>query len=71
MQADWHIPDASAVAGWRKSSHSGGGDDHGPGDCLQVADGHPGIRPVRDSKHPHGPALIFTGAAWAAFLTAL
>jgi hypothetical protein len=23
---------------------------------------------VRDSKDPHGPALVFTPAAWAAFL---
>jgi len=23
---------------------------------------------VRDSKHPHGPVLLFTGGEWEAFL---
>lgn len=71
MQADRHIPEASDLSGWRRSSYSGAGDEHGPDNCLEVADGHPGLRPVRDSKHPHGPALVFSDAAWAAFVTAL
>ncbi|MBC7271267.1 MAG: DUF397 domain-containing protein, partial [Streptomyces sp.] len=41
------IPDLSTAA-WRKSSYSDGGDNN----CLEVADGHPGIVPVRDSKAP-------------------
>ncbi|MFC8092034.1 DUF397 domain-containing protein [Streptomyces sp. NPDC057301] len=52
------------VAHWRKSTHSGGSG----GDCLEVADGNPTLVPVRDSKHPHGPKLIFTASAWAAFV---
>jgi hypothetical protein len=50
---------------WRKSSYSGGS----RGDCLEVADGIPGIVPVRDSKNPHGPALTFAIPAWSAFVT--
>ncbi|MGP3970092.1 DUF397 domain-containing protein [Streptomyces sp. 6N223] len=71
MQAEKHIPDASALSGWRKSSYSGGGDDHGPDECLEVADGHPGILPVRDSKNPQGPAVLFAERAWAAFIGGL
>ncbi|MFD7596469.1 DUF397 domain-containing protein [Kitasatospora sp. NPDC059812] len=50
---------------WRKSSHSGGG-----GECIEVADGFTGVQPVRDSKDPEGPALLFSSAAWQAFVTA-
>ncbi|MFP8883076.1 DUF397 domain-containing protein [Streptomyces mangrovi] len=33
-----------------------------------MADGFPGIVPVRDSKAaPHGPVLAFPAGAWAAF----
>lgn len=49
------IPDASTLAVWRKSSHS----NNGEGACVEVADGYPGGVPVRDSKAPHGPALVF------------
>jgi hypothetical protein len=66
MQAERHTPNI-----WRKSSYSGAGDEHGPDNCLEVADGHPGILPVRDSKHPDGPALAFSHGAWAAFVAAL
>ncbi|MFI6690425.1 DUF397 domain-containing protein [Streptomyces sp. NPDC050433] len=52
--------------GWRKSSYSGGGN----GECLEVADGHP-VVPVRDSKSPHGPALVFPTAGWSSFVTAV
>ncbi|MFI1730737.1 DUF397 domain-containing protein [Streptomyces acidicola] len=61
------IPDASALKGWRKSSYSGGN----AGDCLEVLDNHPHAVPVRDSKTPHGPALVFSRPAWSAFVTAL
>ncbi|MER7697098.1 DUF397 domain-containing protein [Streptomyces sp. NPDC096095] len=33
-----------------------------------MADGFPGVVPVRDSKNPHGPALVLPAAAWTAFL---
>ncbi|WP_433890240.1 DUF397 domain-containing protein [Streptomyces sp. CA-111067] len=58
------IPTASALSGWRKSSYSNGSG----GSCLEVLDGQPAAVPVRDSKDPHGPALLFPAAAWAAFI---
>ncbi|WP_055489927.1 DUF397 domain-containing protein [Streptomyces sp. TP-A0356] len=51
-------------ARWRKSSHS---DDNG-GDCVEVADGVPGVVPVRDSKVPGGPVLLIRPAAWTQFI---
>ncbi|MEU7260740.1 DUF397 domain-containing protein [Streptomyces rimosus] len=51
------------ASAWRKSSYSGSNQ----GECLEVADGYSNV-PVRDSKDPHGPALIFTGAAWSTFV---
>ena len=60
-------PDLSAVT-WSKSSYSGGQG----GDCLEVADGHPALVPVRDSKAgAHGPKLVFRAEAWSAFVEAL
>ncbi|MFF8674702.1 DUF397 domain-containing protein [Streptomyces sp. NPDC015242] len=55
------------TAVWRKSSYSDGGDNN----CLEVADHHPDMIPVRDSKTPHGPVLVFRTNPWAAFLTSL
>ncbi|MFH8806388.1 DUF397 domain-containing protein [Streptomyces hygroscopicus] len=57
---------ASALTGWFKSSYSGGSN----GDCLEVARGHADI-PVRDSKNPDGPALVFGPSAWSAFVSAV
>ncbi|MEU6507757.1 DUF397 domain-containing protein [Streptomyces sp. NPDC046942] len=54
-----------STAVWHKSSYSGGGGD----DCLEVADGHPALVPVRDSKNPRGPKLMFPAHAWSAFVT--
>ncbi|MFI1356971.1 DUF397 domain-containing protein [Streptomyces sp. NPDC020898] len=58
------IPDASTIFAWRKSSHS----DNGDGGCIEVSDNHPDGIPVRDSKNPHGPAVIFITAAWSSFV---
>ncbi|MEV8001579.1 DUF397 domain-containing protein [Streptomyces parvus] len=33
-----------------------------------MADGFPGVVPVRDSKNPTGPALVVPAAAWSAFI---
>ncbi|MFE0486761.1 DUF397 domain-containing protein [Streptomyces griseoaurantiacus] len=52
------------VARWRKSTRSGGSG----GDCLEVADGNPAVVPVRDSKNPHGPKLVFRASAWTPFV---
>lgn len=54
--------DLNGVA-WRRSSY---GNQEG-GDCVEMADGFPGIVPVRDSKVPNGPVLTFRAGSWAAF----
>jgi hypothetical protein len=41
------------------------------GDCLEVADGVPGVVPVRDSKVPDGPVLLIGADAWLAFVGGL
>ncbi|MCL6739128.1 DUF397 domain-containing protein [Streptomyces neyagawaensis] len=52
------------VARWRKSTYSEGSG----GNCLEVADGVPTFVPVRDSKTPLGPALVFRAEAWSLFV---
>ncbi|KAB7836902.1 DUF397 domain-containing protein [Streptomyces mobaraensis] len=52
---------------WRKSSYSGAQGEM----CLEIADHHPGLIPVRDSKTPTGPTLTIPTPAWSAFITAL
>ncbi|MEU3826868.1 DUF397 domain-containing protein [Streptomyces sp. SID486] len=54
-------------AHWCKSSHS----NESGGNCVEVADNIPGLVPVRDSKAPHGPALLVSAAAWSPFVSAL
>ncbi|WP_380283690.1 DUF397 domain-containing protein [Kitasatospora purpeofusca] len=53
-------------APWRKSTYSGGQNG-----CVEVADGYPGVMPVRDSKDPNGPTLLFPTDAWQSFVTAI
>ncbi|MCF6522041.1 DUF397 domain-containing protein [Streptomyces sp. JJ36] len=36
-----------------------------------MADGFPGVVPVRDSKVPGGPVLVLPSASWAAFVDGL
>ncbi|MCX4750299.1 DUF397 domain-containing protein [Kitasatospora sp. NBC_01287] len=56
------------TARWRRSSYSG----NDGGDCVEVADGQfDGLTPVRDSKDPHGPALMFRSHAFATFVASL
>ncbi|MFE2373664.1 DUF397 domain-containing protein [Streptomyces sp. NPDC059398] len=59
-------PDLS-TAHWCKSSYSDGGANN----CVEVAHGYPGLVPVRDSKAPAGPALIFPDSAWTSFIQAV
>ncbi|MBO1417352.1 DUF397 domain-containing protein [Streptomyces sp. FH025] len=54
-----------AGARWVKSRYSGNG-----GECVEVAPGFPGVMPVRDSKDPEGPALVFSAEAWTSFVAA-
>ncbi|MER8103769.1 DUF397 domain-containing protein [Kitasatospora sp. NPDC094016] len=51
---------------WFKSTRS-----NGQSACVEVAILSDGIVPVRDSKDPGGPALVFPADAWTAFVAAL
>ncbi|MGY1582918.1 DUF397 domain-containing protein [Streptomyces sp. MN13] len=64
---DRAIPNAAILSGWRKSSHS----NSEAGSCLEVLDHHPTGVPVRDSKNPDGPAVVFPAAGWSSFVTAV
>ncbi|MGV9884167.1 DUF397 domain-containing protein [Streptomyces sp. NPDC003006] len=64
-------PTASKLApdaGWFKASYSDGTGQN----CVEVADltatPHPSIA-VRDSKNPHGPALLLHPSTWSSFVT--
>ncbi|BDH03161.1 DUF397 domain-containing protein [Streptomyces seoulensis] len=63
MKNHAHEQDLNTAA-WRKSSYSQGDGS----DCVEVADTHPTLIPVRDSKAPHGPKLAFRAEAWSAFV---
>ncbi|RPK64565.1 hypothetical protein EES43_09375 [Streptomyces sp. ADI96-02] len=60
------VADSTTLTGWFKSSYSGGDQ----GECLEVADGHTTV-PVRDSKAPTGPAVLFSAAGWSSFVAAV
>ncbi|MFE9607786.1 DUF397 domain-containing protein [Streptomyces sp. NPDC006012] len=64
MTDDRTVPNAALLSGWRKSSYSGSE----AGSCLEVLDDHPSGIPVRDSKTPHGPALLLPRSAWSSFV---
>lgn len=53
-----------AAANWRKSTRSG----PTGGNCVEVAFLGDGRVAVRNSRHPAGPALVFTAAGWHAFV---
>ncbi|WP_328742579.1 DUF397 domain-containing protein [Streptomyces caniferus] len=59
--------DLLATATWRKSTYS----NSDGGQCLEVADNLPALVPVRDSKAPQGPALLFEAPAWSSFVAAV
>lgn len=58
---------SEAYATWRKSSYSGASG----GDCLEFSDSCSGCVPVRDSKNPTGPAVVFGAGAWTSFVEAV
>lgn len=62
--AEHVISDAAAFCGWRKSSYS----NSEGGSCVEVLDDYPSGVPVRDSKTPHGPALVFSLGGWSSFI---
>ncbi|GDY32881.1 DUF397 domain-containing protein [Gandjariella thermophila] len=53
------LPDVS----WRRSRHSGA-----VGNCVELARLHGDQIAVRHSRHPDGPALVYTRAEMAAFI---
>jgi len=59
--------DFLTAAAWRKSSYS----NTSGGECIEIADNLPALVPVRDSKNPQGPALVFSAAAWGSFVAAV
>ncbi|MEE4541703.1 DUF397 domain-containing protein [Streptomyces sp. V4-01] len=60
--------DTLTGADWFTSSYS----DNQGGNCVEAARlAGQGVMAVRDSKDPHGPALVFAAAAWTAFTDAV
>jgi len=59
--------DGLFVTTWRKSSYSG----INGGACVEVAEGMPGVVPVRDGKRPGGPVLVFSAGTWDMFVEAV
>lgn len=55
---------------WIKSSHS----DANAGQCIEFSPAltqvH-GVVPVRDSKNPDGPTLVFPAGGWSSFVSAV
>lgn len=52
---------------WKKSSYSQGGRP----DCVEVADGLPGVIAIRDSKDPHGDVHAVGRSAFRTFVAAV
>jgi hypothetical protein len=61
------LPHAAALSGWRKSSYSSPNGDS----CVEIIDDHPLGIPVRDSKNPQGPALVFAASEWTSFISSI
>ncbi|MGP4000351.1 DUF397 domain-containing protein [Streptomyces sp. 8N706] len=56
-----------SAATWRKSSYS----NQDGGACVEVSDDFAAVVPVRDSKDPHGPVLVFQADGWSSFVDAV
>ena len=62
-----HVPDASVlVTVWRKSHHS-----NPSGECAELGPLTDGVTiAVRNSRYPHGPALLFDAETVCSFIDA-
>ncbi|MFI1166479.1 DUF397 domain-containing protein [Streptomyces sp. NPDC020801] len=60
------IVDLSAVS-WRRSSYS----NQDGGACVEVSGDFATTVPVRDSKNPNGPVIMFAAQGWSAFVSAV
>jgi hypothetical protein len=64
MSVENGIPAGELGVTWRKATAS-----NPSGSCVEVAALADGQVAVRNSRHPSGPALVYTRAEIAAFLT--
>ncbi|WAX77433.1 DUF397 domain-containing protein [Streptomyces sp. KMM 9044] len=55
-----------STAAWRRSNSS----NQDGGECVEVSDGFAAVVPVRDSKVPHGPVLVFRAGGWSSYVSA-
>ncbi|MFE7646340.1 DUF397 domain-containing protein [Streptomyces phaeoluteigriseus] len=55
------------AASWRRSSYS----NSDGGECIEVSDDFAPAVPVRDSKVPDGPVLVFPAPGWSSFVSAV
>ncbi|MBU7596403.1 DUF397 domain-containing protein [Streptomyces sp. P38-E01] len=56
-----------SAASWCKSSHS----NQDGGACVEMSYDFAAVVPVRDSKVPHGPVLVFPASGWSCFVASL